>query len=326
MSCCHPLKAFKTGYKTENGKDDYVIASYSTCETLSLERCKKPVLLGAVPHTFINGHAYLTDPIDIPCGVCVGCRMEHAKQWKIRNCLEWQSHKEAYFVTLTYDDGHLPINELGQPMLVKRHLQLFMKRLRKNVGNFRYFACGEYGSNTHRSHYHILLYGHLSGFELVGVNKFTCPDVARCWPYGQHIIEEVTPGSIAYVSRYCVDKQKDPAYIDYPVKPFITMSRKPGIGMLYFVENYDSIKETKRVYGLFGEGSKNLVARMPTSFKRNLEGIPWFESFREFCRAAGEKYEDVLKVVYGTKDRWRINDMAESLLYEKLERINPTEL
>lgn len=292
------------------------------CNRLSYDLAsrKKKIKLDCIPHQFINGRLFLTEPLDVPCGSCVGCRMQRAKEWKIRNCLELQSHAEAWFITLTYDDGHLPINEHGQPYLRKRDIQLFMKRVRRNLGNYRYFASAEYGEHTHRPHFHLILYGHLSGFKLMGPNRFTCPDIARCWPNGQHLVEAVTPGNIAYVSGYVEKKQKDPAYFDYPVKPFLLMSRKPGIGMLYFVKHYDSIRDTQKVYGLFGEGTKALVAGLPKSFKRNLDGIPWFEKFKEACRLAGVRYDETLKIVYRCKDITEIGDIVESQLNQRLER------
>lgn len=309
---------------TETGKKDMIMCFDADrgCNLLSLEQAlrKKPVDLDKVPHIVKNGHTYLTEPLDVPCGSCVACRMQRAKEWKIRNCLELQSHKEAYFLTLTYDDAHLPINENGQPYLRKRDLQLFMKRLRRNIGDFRYFASAEYGENTHRPHFHLILYGHLNGFQLLHPNQYTCPDIARTWSLGQHLVEQVTPGNIAYVSGYVEKKQKDPAYFDYPVKPFLMMSRKPGIGMMYFVKHYDSIKATQKVYGLFGEGTKNLVAGLPKSFKRNLDGIPWFEKFKEACRLAGVAMDETLKIVYRCKDITEIGDIVEHQLDERLAR------
>jgi len=326
MSCCHPLKAFRTGYKTVNGKDDYIIVGHSTCPTLSTDHIKKPVLLDQVPHLMMDGHAYLTDPLDVPCGKCVGCRMQRAKEWKIRNCLELEYAREAYFVTLTYDDDNVPFNECGEPVLVKRDLQLFLKRLRKYIGQFRYFGCGEYGENTGRPHFHLLLYGHLEGFELVGVSRFSNPTILKAWNKGHILVESVDPGSIAYVCGYVEKKQADPKWFDYPVKPFLVMSRKPGIGMVYLVDNYDSIKSTKKVYGLFGNGTTNLNASMPHAFRRNLEGVPWFEDYRLQLREFGKQRETTLKATMHQHDVWRINDSLEESLYFRLQKVRNTSL
>ena len=74
--------------------------------------------------------------LKLPCGQCIGCRLEKSRQWAVRCMHEKQMHPFNEFVTLTYDDAHLP--EGGA--LVKRHLQLFFKRLRKKFGKGVRFA------------------------------------------------------------------------------------------------------------------------------------------------------------------------------------------
>ena len=50
-------------------------------------------------------------------------------------------HMFNSFVTLTYDDDHLPeYNSLNY-----KHFQDFMKRLRKSHNGVRFYMCGEYG-------------------------------------------------------------------------------------------------------------------------------------------------------------------------------------
>lgn len=69
---------------------------------------------------------------------------------------ESQSHDFSCFVTLTYDDEHMPYG--GD--LHYRHFQLFLKKLRKRLGRpVRYFMCGEYGDRLGRPHYHAILIG-----------------------------------------------------------------------------------------------------------------------------------------------------------------------
>lgn len=121
----------------------------------------------------------LDDPnlITIPCGKCIGCRLEYSRQWANRCLLELKEHDSAYFVTLTYNDWHVPISqyvnkETGElcdvQTLRKRDYQLFMKRLRKAFPNdkIRFYAAGEYGPKTLRPHYHAILFGlHLDDLE-----------------------------------------------------------------------------------------------------------------------------------------------------------------
>lgn len=105
----------------------------------------------------------------IPCGRCVGCRMEYSRQWANRCMLELEYHESAYFVTLTYDDYHVPRSYYSDPDTGEAQLSLtlqpkdvtdFLKRLRFNTGQqFRYFYCGEYGPSTWRPHYHLIIFG-----------------------------------------------------------------------------------------------------------------------------------------------------------------------
>jgi hypothetical protein len=122
MACLHPLKA----YQSRNGN----------------------VTMGRAPPD--------TAPLALPCGGCLGCRTARAKEWALRCQLELQEHDHAVFTTLTYDEKYLP------PTLNKRHLTLWLKKLRKRTGTtqpVRFFACGEYGEQNARPHYHAILYG-----------------------------------------------------------------------------------------------------------------------------------------------------------------------
>lgn len=154
MACYHPLFALpdinprtNRPYLTENGKPRLRV-------------------FGASANIDLN------DPelIRIPCGRCIGCRLEYSRQWANRCLLELEYHKEACFVTLTYDDDHVPISRYPDPAtgealpcltLRKRDFQLFMKRFRKALGDvqIRFFAAGEYGRQTFRPHYHAIIFG-----------------------------------------------------------------------------------------------------------------------------------------------------------------------
>lgn len=94
--------------------------------------------------------------IEVPCGTCLECRIQNARQWADRCVLEAQQYKYNYFVTLTYDDYFLPAKNSLEP----RDLQLFLKRLRKKFKGtkIRFLASGEYGDSSFRPHYHLILF------------------------------------------------------------------------------------------------------------------------------------------------------------------------
>lgn len=163
------------------------------------------------------------------CGRCIGCRQDNALAWALRCQLELADHRSASFLTLTYDEEHVPVT------LEKRHLQLLFKRLRRISGRrFRYFASGEYGEKFGRPHYHALLYGADPDRDLELVTS--------AWGMGDVDAGSVTFPSIAYVAGYCskklsdswmkaeerVDVETGEVYRWQP--PFRVMSRRPGIG------------------------------------------------------------------------------------------------
>jgi len=190
--------------------------------------------------TFDRNAAWSGVPIRLPCGQCVGCRLERSRQWAIRCMHEKMLHDVSSFVTLTYDDEHLPSNG----SLVKRDLCLFMKRLRKVAGaGVRFFACGEYGERTRRPHYHVLLlnvdFPDKKFFKRAkrGEPLFTSEILHRLWPDGHSLVGAVTFDSCAYVARYIMEKRTGPASVEFYgglIPEFTVMSRRPGIGYEWF--------------------------------------------------------------------------------------------
>ena len=98
------------------------------------------------------------EPITIPCGKCIGCRLAHSRSWAVRCVHESTLHEHNCFLTLTFDDDHLPSDH----SVHVRDVQLFLKRLRKSLGDtkVRFFACGEYGAKNDRPHYHLIIFGY----------------------------------------------------------------------------------------------------------------------------------------------------------------------
>lgn len=170
----------------------------------------------------------------VPCGSCVGCRLERARQWALRCMHESSLHDVNSFVTLTYSNEHLEPGASLRP----RDFTLFMKRLRKKRGDVRYFQCGEYGSKSGRPHHHALLFG--VGFSDrvrcrssgSGEMLYRSPELEGLWPYGDSYIGEVTFKSAGYIARYGLKKSDGVAagVVGPRFKSYLTMSRRPGIG------------------------------------------------------------------------------------------------
>lgn len=188
------------------------------------------------------------NPIHVPCGQCIGCRMDRVSQWGLRCMHESQMHERSSFLTLTFSDDHLPEDYSVRV----RDLQLFNKRLRKLMGPFRFFGCGEYGDETLRPHYHVLVFGHdfYQDRKLIKETDFgplyTSELASRAWPFGNIWIGSVTYKSASYVAGYVVKKiggdqaathylRAHPNGTIHQVQPeFATQSRRPGIGSTWF--------------------------------------------------------------------------------------------
>lgn len=200
---------------------------------------------------------------DVPCGRCINCRLDYAKKWSQRCLLEAKCWSENFFLTLTYDDEHLPLsNELGLSSLESDHVKNFLKRLREyyernyhHVG-IRFYLAAEYGDQSMRPHYHLIAFN-LPIFDLRYYSKSDLGDVyfnsdiiSRLWGFGHVVIGEVTAQSAAYTARYCQKKAyKDIDYQELGIsKEFVRMSRRPGIGMPYLEAHARDIYKNDVIY------------------------------------------------------------------------------
>lgn len=160
--------------------------------------------------TFNLSQSYSDLPLEVPCGQCKWCRLNRSRQRALQCLHEASQHSQNAFLTLTYDDSHLP--PFGS--LVKSHFQLFMKRYRKWLNSHRisYYMCGEYGDQSHRPHYHALLFGHdFSDKKFLksthsGDKLYTSEKLSQLWTHGFCTIGDLTFESAAYVARYVTKK------------------------------------------------------------------------------------------------------------------------
>ena len=198
--------------------------------------------------------------VELSCGQCMACRLNHARMWSIRISQEASLYKDNTFLTLTYDDEYLPKNK----SLVKRDVQLFIKRFRKMIGSkVRYFLCGEYGDRFQRPHYHVILFGVPRDCKLFSLRRTKAKGGYRCsipcWKYGFAHVGSVTVDSANYVAGYITKKLKGRGSAEYyssrGIEPeFVLMSRRPGIGADFFMQTNVNLKNLD----LFGVKVKNI--------------------------------------------------------------------
>lgn len=183
----------------------------------------------------------------VPCGKCVPCLERRRNDWSIRLSEQLKHSSSAIFITLTYNDESIPYHpDTGSLTLVKKDLQLFLKRLRNflsqgvNTTNFfgksvkmaktdvkiKYFGQGEYGSSKNRPHYHMLIFNLPSNCEFL---------IERAWEKGFVHFGEVNMATIHYCTKYMITKYDD--YFDGVQAPFALMSK--GLGVQYAERNGD---------------------------------------------------------------------------------------
>lgn len=215
MSCYHPLSGWYSRRKTKAGKRKIVFDPEKG-----------------------NGES-----LQVPCQQCIGCRLDKAAEWAARLMHETLEHEDNRFLTLTYDEDHLPTDG----SLVKHHVQDFMKRLRWHYRDkrIRFYACGEYGEQLSRPHYHVALFGLRFEDErpiYLGADMTESAILDLIWKHGHCVIGNLTWESAGYIARYVTKKQtgerKWTHYVnDQGVclqEEFALMSRHPGIGKRFF--------------------------------------------------------------------------------------------
>lgn len=262
-------------------------------------------------------HVYKTeDPIEVPCGKCMPCRIQRTGEWTTRLTLESFKHKESCFITLTYSDAFLP-SDYG---LHKYHLQKFIKRLRFFLGKrkVKHYSVGEYGDKTGRPHYHLLCFGWYPAdiyvYMFKGKTKvFSSSELDNLWPYGANTVGVVEPRSINYVTGYIRKKlygRKGLEVYGLRQPPFQLSSQ--NLGVTYAFENRQKIIDDS---GIILQGKNLGIPRyffnklmLGEEFKikrlkelslrmdkhREERGIGLMENIREFKDDAVQREKDLL--------------------------------
>lgn len=183
--------------------------------------------------TFEFKEAWNDVPQYVACKQCIGCRLKRSREWAIRCCHEASLYSDNCFITLTYSPENCPKNGLQ-----KKHVQKFMKRLRKRYGNgIRYFYCGEYGEKFSRPHYHMCLFNFDFPDKKFFKNRNSHPvyrsdSLEQLWPYGFSEITDLTFETAAYAARYITKKITGacaPNYYEKRQPEYCDMSRRPGL-------------------------------------------------------------------------------------------------
>lgn len=218
-------------------------------------KCRSPIL---IKHK--SGGSDL-----VPCGKCVPCIKNKINAWVTRLTYEAHYNPGTYFITLTYDEEHVPTAENGCKTVKIKDLQDFIKRLRYHLNerlskttysaNIRYYAISEYGTKTYRPHYHCIIFSSLPVEVLRGC-------IGLSWRQGHFDVEPINAARIRYVlKRHGIPK--DYGHPRGTENPRAIMSTKPGLG-------YQYLTEARKEYGkqhlddfrtILPDGSYRLIPR-----------------------------------------------------------------
>lgn len=160
----------------------------------------------------------------VSCWRCKACRGAHVDDWVGRSLAEASTSDFTVFVTLSYEDGHLP----GDVRQGYRNVQHMLKRLRyhgQRSGDFsvRFFCVGEgWSGDGHRPHWHMLLFFRGRDFPVPQSLWMDRGEKWRFWPHGWTAFKSFGPESAGYVCKYILKAE------DFEV--FKTSSLKPALG------------------------------------------------------------------------------------------------
>lgn len=193
------------------------------------------------PKRIVNPHWDGSNPLTkftyilCPCGKCLACRINRRREWTLRLLQEEIYSKSSFFITLTYDEDHVPFDVNGNMSVSVRDVQLWIKRLRKkyDVG-IRYMINSEYGE-LGRPHYHGVFFnlpdsimsdakvikrferGHLS-------ISYHSPSFEKIWGLGNVEFSQATKERCGYAAKYFVVRKE----VDELLTPNFSLCSRGG--------------------------------------------------------------------------------------------------
>lgn len=223
-------------------------------------------------------------------------------------------HDESCFITLTYDEDNVPhLPDNTGYTLDKKNMVNFMKRLRDSIypKKISFFQCGEYGENLGRPHHHAIIFGYafpdkkLARKDERGYEIYQSEELKKLWPAGNHTIGNADIEAIAYVCRYVLKKQFGHNNSDHygGAEPeYVTMSRRPAIGKLFYQKYGSDITNYDRVVRVDG-----VCTRPPRYYDKLLER----QDVEKYKKTKTERRENAIEI-----DRMELKRRREYLKHQ----------
>ena len=203
--------------------------------------------------------------IYVPCGKCAWCRKAKRNEWCLRFEVEQRQNMFTDFITLTYDEQHVPyyIDEedgVFEMRASKADVQKFIKRLRKQGYKFKYFIVSELGPKEGRPHYHGIFFSN---------EKIKESDIQEKWNKGFTSSYPASPGAMRYVTKYILkgnDRNNN----------FMLCSKRPAIGASYIkyqtaIDTYRKTDDGVYAFSMPVVGGK--LCPMPRYYKKKMKSF-----------------------------------------------------
>lgn len=221
---------------------------------------------------FVFNRDYALNPFlpqSLPCGQCVGCRLEYSRGWAVRMMHEASLWPQNCMITLTYDRDHLP----DHGTVIPQEISDYVRSLRDSGLSLSFYGVAEYGDKNLRPHYHILIFGwrppdcRFVEKSKTGFPLFMSEIASSHWGKGRVIINDMNFQTAAYCARYCLKKVKgkkrhevdDLGLLPYEKMNPVTgevvdilpesgrMSLRPAIGKRWFEKYWRDVYPADRV-------------------------------------------------------------------------------
>lgn len=217
----------------------------------------------------------------LPCGKCIECRLDYARQWAVRCVHEAAMHPKNSFITLTYDDNHV-----GDGRLHYDHFQKFMKKLRKLQSEpMGVFVTGEYGEKTKRPHWHAILFNFdFSDHQPLRTNErgdriYTSRTLDRIWAKGMAEIGSVTFESAGYCARYAAKKLCHGKDSEHDYQPISKKSSKHAIGKAWLEKNWRDVFINDEL--VLADGTTTAIPRYYVKWLQEHQPTEWLRYVTE---------------------------------------------
>lgn len=285
-----------------------------------------------IPRTYQNGYAH--DFIQIPCGKCIGCRMDYSRSWADRMTYHVIGKEDSsYFITLTYDDDHLDdlphSDNYDLYALEYDHMSDFIKKLRNKFRgcNIDYYYSGEYGDQQFRPHFHMIVYNlplDDLGFWKTNDNGdpiYTSELIHSLWQKGICSVSPYNWRTAAYTARYVEKKRDGRLMAEYEAVGLTPekcrCSRRPGIAHDYYMEHYEDIWRNN---GLNVDRTVNSKGHLgiPRYFRKLAENGVGFENFLEFQKRSLDR-QNLLNPLNVDNSSFDLDSIRQMLEFEERE-------